>query len=62
MSLGEEKTTKIIYSQPIQIELNKTTKGYTWSIKINAEDYQQALFLVETIDQELRQRYGEQKT
>jgi hypothetical protein len=55
-----EKVTKVISEakQPVQIELNKTTKGYTWSIKVYAEDENQALFLITTIDEELQKRYG----
>jgi len=55
-----EKVTKVVQEnrQPITVELNKTTRGYTWSIKVAAEDLNQALFLIDTINRELQEKYG----
>jgi hypothetical protein len=59
-----ERTTKVVsVSQyPIKIELNRGMKGqYGWSIHIEAEDMNTALFLIETLDQELRRKFSSQQ-
>jgi hypothetical protein len=54
-----EKTTRVVseYKQPITVEVNRTTRGYTWSIKVNVEDENQALYLIDLLDSELRKRF-----
>jgi hypothetical protein len=56
-----ERTTRVIqeFKQPITVELTRGQRGaYGWSIKVNAEDMERALYLIDTIDAELRARYG----
>jgi hypothetical protein len=58
----EPKITRIVSEvrQPITIEVTRGQKGsYGWSVKVQAEDHHQALFLVETLEDELRKRYGQ---
>ena len=55
--MDEWKNVRILNSQPVTIELNKTTRGYTWSIKIQAETVDEALKHIEDADRRLRQEF-----
>ena len=58
-AFSEEKVTKVVqeFKQPITVEVNKTTRGYTWSIKVSVEDEHTALYLIDVLDFELRKRF-----
>jgi len=54
----EEKTTKIVYSQPVTITLSKGQRdSYGWEIKISGEDIDSVLRKIHAVDAELKARY-----
>ena len=53
------KDIKIVHMQPVVVELNKTTKGYTWNIKVYASTVDEALKLIEDVDRRLRQEFSD---
>jgi len=62
--MSEEKTTKVVQTSqyPVKVELNRGMKGqYGWSIHVEAEDANTALYLVETLDMELRRKFSQEK-
>jgi len=62
---SEERITRVIneYKQPVNITLTKGAKGrYRWSVNVHAEDVDQALYMLEEVDQKLRASFGEQPT
>lgn len=60
----EEKLVKVLneHKQPITVEVNKTTRGYTWSIKVSVEDENQALYLIDLLDGELKKRFNQSQS
>ena len=58
-----ERVTKVIQTSqfPVRIKLSRGQRGsYGWEIDIQTEDHHSALFLVETIDAELRAKFASQ--
>ena len=58
-----ERVTRVIQTAqfPVRIKLSRGQRGsYGWEIDVQTEDRHTALFLVETIDAELRARFASQ--
>jgi len=43
---------------PHSIELSKTTRGYTWGIKVYFSDPEEALKQIEELDKKLKEMFG----
>ncbi|KKL26752.1 hypothetical protein LCGC14_2392150 [marine sediment metagenome] len=43
---------------PASVRVTRTTKGYTWEIKIRAKNFKECLAEAEWADKELEKRYG----
>ena len=59
-----EKVTKVVQVNqfPVKVRLTKGMKGnYGWEVEVQAENYHEALFLIDTINRELQNKYGKKE-
>lgn len=49
---------KVLQESQSSVKLTRTTKGYTWEIKVYHEDEKIALTRIHEADTELRERYA----
>ena len=53
----EKNIMEILHDNANSIEVNKTTKGFTWSVKCYGNDFNNILKKVEEMVQELQKKY-----
>lgn len=59
----EERVTKVVQvsQHPVRVKLTRGMRGqYGWEIDVEASDSTEALFLIETLDRELREKFLEE--
>lgn len=54
----DEINTLLGQKYPASARLTKTSKGYTWEIKIRAETFRGCLDELSWVDEELKKTYG----
>ncbi|MEM4382421.1 MAG: hypothetical protein QXX19_09360 [Candidatus Caldarchaeum sp.] len=52
------ETTTFIGSPKVKIALVKAVKGYRWTVEVTHEDPEEALKILESVENELRSKYG----
>ena len=60
---NETEVKKIIHEPYSSVELHRSAKGgYYWTIKVTHPEPVRVSILIDSFDQELRQKYGEHET
>jgi hypothetical protein len=57
VDIMEKNITEIVNQNPNSIEINKTTRGYTYSVKGYGNDFKEILKRLHEIIQELEQNF-----
>lgn len=52
------ETTTFIGSPKVKIALAKAAKGYRWTVEVTHEDPDEAIRILESVENELRTKYG----
>jgi uncharacterized protein YoxC len=53
----DKNIMEILHDNANSIEVNKTTKGFTWSVKCYGNEFENIMRKVEEIVQELKNKY-----